>query len=157
MKGNATVLSNFKAAIPLEATFNLQCRMNKRVLDYLGVKKLKGKMNEFGDDGHRFLKRVTKQFFFLSGDGPVDASYQPGAIGTPPSITAMFDSLLAMEISICAEYEQHVEVARLAMDDKSRNLWEHLIKWHRGHQDWLEKQLRVIQGLGEDEYIAENI
>ncbi|SRR5216684_318462 len=156
MRGNPTVIKNFQDALPLEAHLNLQYRMNARLLRFDGLKKLGNKFTGFADDAHSWLKAVTNQLLFLSGDG-TGSPYQPAPVGQPGSVTAIITDSLAMVVQICDLYETNVVTASAAKDDLSRNLWEHLIKWHRDHQQWFEKQLRLIATLTEKDYIAEKL
>jgi len=60
-------------------------------------------------------------------------------------------------MAILTPYEASVKIATTALDDTTRNLFEHLLKWHQKHVAWLEIQLRLIANLGEKEYIAEKL
>jgi bacterioferritin (cytochrome b1) len=69
----------------------------------------------------------------------------------------VFSDALQREVTICGVYEKNIPVAMEAMDDQSRNLWEHLIKWHRGHQLWLEREINLIGVLGETGYLEQKL
>lgn len=153
MKGDPAVVETLRAAMPMEAHLNLQYRANRRVLKFMGIKKTAGKMDEYADDGHRWLKAVTKQLLNLGGS----ADYSVAPIAQSATLTVMLSEALKMETSICSVYERNIQVAMKALDDMTRNLFEHLIKWHRGHQFWIERQLRLIQSLGEENYIEEKL
>ena len=156
MQGNPQVIANFRQALPLEAQLNIQYRMDLQLIKFLGAKKLAGKFHKFGDDAHDWMKAVTKQILFLTGDRATEG-YQMGPIVEPPTLTALFEDSLSREARICDLYETFIPVAMNALDDQSRNLWEHLIKWHRTHQLWLEQQLAIITALNEREYLAEKL
>jgi bacterioferritin (cytochrome b1) len=153
VNSNDSVLTSLRAALPGEATLNLQYRMNTRVLKMMGVKKTADKMSDYADDAHQFLKKLSKQLLNLGGS----SDYSPRAITQPATLTAMLTQAVADEKTICDAYERNIQVAVKALDDMTRNLWEHLIKWHRGHQFWLERQLRLIAELTEKDYIEEKL
>ena len=158
MQGNVTVVQTLRAALPAEAHLNLQYRMDARLAKFQGYKKIAKKFSRFGDDTHYFLKRVTEQLLFLSGDGgePTTEYTMPG-IAEPPTVPAMFDAALAAERSICMAYENAIPVCVAALDDETRNLYEHLVKWHHDIVRWLEKQQRVIAEIGVTNYLSEKL
>lgn len=155
MNGNPAVVKLLQAAIPGEAHLNLQYRMNARLLKFEGISKASKTFSKFAGDQHDFLKAVTDQLLFLSDDpaSKATAAYQPAGIAEPKSITELLESSLGFENAICAQYEQGIPVATAARDDETRNLFEHLIKWHHDHVRWLEKKLRNIAKYGEDQIV----
>jgi len=153
MKGSPEVIAGLRAAAALEAHLNLQSRLDARTLSYMGVKKVVKKLKWIGDDAHCFLKKVVDRALFLGGD----PSYDVAPVSEQAGLTAMLNNTLALEMAIVAPYEQQVQVCMKALDDASRNLYEHLLKWHQKHVGWLEQQLRLIDAIGEEEYIAEKL
>ncbi len=158
MKGSPAVIATLQAALPLEAHLNLQYRMDTRLLKYMGAKKIAGKIADFAGDEHCFLKKLTKQLLFIGDDQKGVANYSIQEIAEPATVTDMFTSALALEMAVCTHYEESIPVAVTERSDEDRNLMEHLVKWHHDHVRWLEKQLRLIEGLGgESEYLAEKL
>lgn len=153
MKGSSAVISTLQSGLAREAQLNLQYRMNTQQVRNLGVKGLKKKMDGFGDDAHFFMKKLTRRILFLEGN----AGYQVAKIVEVDSITSMLQAALQLELSIVSPYEQAVQTAMQALDDTTRNLFEHLLKWHQQHVDWLEQQLRLIEALGEATYISTKV
>lgn len=153
MKGNLDVIRGLQAAAAQEAHLNLQYRLNARSLKFMGLKKLTCKMTKFGDGTHCFLKLVSDRILFLEGD----PGYAIAPVVEQTSVTDLLKNALAAEMAIVGPYEQAVQVAMKALDDTSRNLFEHLVKWHQKHVGWLEQQLRLVEGLGEAEYMAEKL
>jgi bacterioferritin len=153
MKGNVDVIKSLQAAAALEAHLNLQYRLNARSLKFMGLKKLTCKMKKFGDGAHCFLKKVTDRVLFLGGD----PSYDVAPIVEQTSVTALLQNALALEMAIVEPYEQNIQTAMKALDDTTRNLFEHLLKWHQEQIGWLEQQMRLIEGLGETAYMAEKL
>jgi bacterioferritin (cytochrome b1) len=70
------------------------------------------------------------------------------------SVTAMMQRELGLEMGIVEPYEKAVVVAQQALDDTTRNLFEHLLKWHQEHVDHLERELGLITKLGEAGYFT---
>lgn len=151
--GDPKVIVTMRNAQVFEAQLNLQYRLDERLLKFMGTKKLANKFASFGDDAHEWLSAVTKQVLFLGGD----AGYKVPPITSPDTVTDVISEALALEMATVEPYEQAIEIARVAFDDASRNLFEHLRKWHNGHILWLSQQLRLIDGLTEPNYIAQKL
>lgn len=153
MKGNLDVIKALQSAATQEAHLNLQCRLDARSLKFMGVKKLACKVAKIGDGSHCYLKKVTDRLLFLGGD----PSYEVAEVAEQKSVTDLLKNTLALEMAIVEPYEQAVQTAMKALDDTTRNLFEHLLKWHEAQVGWLECQLRLIEALGEAGYIAEKL
>ena len=149
MTGNPQVITSLQAAAASEARLAMQYALDKRSLRFIGVKKTNA--GSYSDDAHCYFKKVTKRILLLGGD----PSYTIGDIKEQDTVTDLYANELAMEMAIVTPYEQAVQTAMKALDDTTRNLFEHLLKWHQQHVAWLEQQLRLIKTLGENEYIAE--
>lgn len=153
MTGNPEVLTALQAAVNAEAQLNLQYRLDQRVLKFLGVDKVASHAKCYGNDTHYYLKLVTKRLLFLGGT----PAYAPGPAMEGGSVQAIVQNELRMELAALAPYETAIQTSMRALDDATRNLFEHLIKWHQKTIAWLEQQLRLIETLGIDEYIAEKL
>jgi bacterioferritin len=153
MQGNPEVIAALEAAAAREAQLNLQYRQDWRSIKFMGAKKTARKLKRFGSDAHDWLKELTDRVLFLGGR----PSYSIPAIAEQPNFTEVLKNELALEMAIIAPYEQNVQLAMRALDDTTRNLFEHLLKWHEEHVGWLEQQLRLIDELGAEEYIAEKL
>jgi bacterioferritin len=127
--------------------------LDARSLKFMGVKKLACKVNKIGDHSHCYLKDVTDRVLFLGGD----PSYEVAEVEEQKSVTDLLKNTLALEMAIVQPYEQNIQTAMKALDDTTRNLFEHLLKFHEHDIAWLEQQLRLIDGLGEAEYMAEKL
>lgn len=154
MKGNPDVIKALQAALALEAHLNIQYRHDWRIVKFMGVKKVARCIKELGTGAHCFMKKVADRILFLGGD----TNYTVGQIVDQRSLTEIFQNELQLEMAIVQPYEQAVQAAMKALDDTTRNLFEHLLKWHQEQIGWLEEQLRLIEMVGgEGEYIAEKL
>jgi bacterioferritin len=151
MKGSPEVITLLNEAIGLEATLNEQYRLNARSLKYLGLKKSKCKFESFGDDTSNWRRDLSDMVYFYDGT----PQYQVASPQERSSVEDIFRSIHDAEVSVCDTYEQNIQTAMRAFDDETRNLFEHLIKWHHAHIAWLERQMRLIGTIGVSDYIAE--
>jgi bacterioferritin len=150
MKGNPEVVAVLQSALALEATIHLQYGTDARCLREVGLKRNAKKAAEFGGDSGKFLGKVEDRVLFLEGS----VAYAPTPVMDSSSVTAMLQRELGLEMGIVEPYERAVVAAQQALDDTTRNLFEHLLKWHQEHVDHLERELGLITKLGEAGYFA---
>lgn len=154
MTGKPEVMATLQAALSAERHLNLQYRSDhKSVSKSIGAKKVAKKLKHFADDEHFFYNRIKNRILQLEGSlsGPV------ADIVEATTLTDTLRNELASETALLLPYEKAIQTAMAAYDDHTRNLFEHLIKWHHDHVEWLELQLRLIDNLTEANYIAEKL
>lgn len=153
MTGSPEVLKCLVASLAQEFHLNLQCRLDSKTLKNSGVKKLAKKLYCFADEAHTFYCKLINRIEFLGGDPTCTI----GQIVRRTGVTEILSASLSAEMAIVTPMEDYAILAFNAKDDGTRNLFEHLIKWHQCQIKWIETQLRLIEALGEDEYIAEKL
>ena len=153
MTGNPDVIKALQFALTSEAHLNLQCRLDARSLKFMGVKKVARRIYDLGDSAHCYMKYVTDRLLFLGGD----AGYQIAKVSEQATLSALLENQLALENAIIQPFEEAVQTCMKALDDASRNLFEHLLKWQEKDMLWISRQLELIKGMGEQEYIAEKL
>lgn len=152
MKGDPQVIADLNTALGMEATLNEQYRLSARALKFLGFKCMKNKIEDLGDDTSDYRRDLLDRVYFLGGT----PAYGIGSPADRGSITAIFQNALDMEMAIVAAFQGFLVTAMNVRDDNTRNKYEHWIKWHEDdHISWLEKQLRLIDAMGEVAYIQE--
>lgn len=153
VEGNPDVIRALQAAIASEGQLNAQYRLDWRVLGFMGIDKIADKFDGYGDDAHTWLKLVTDRCLLLGGD----ASYEGARYEQHADLVGALNAAHDLEMGILEPYEKAIQVCMEALDDATRNLFEHLIKWHQKHVAWIEKQLRLIDGLTVETYTAEKL
>ncbi len=150
MKGDPKVIKGLQAALSLEATLQLQYQADVRMLKAMDLKSLAARSSDYAGETHGFLDKLMKRLIFF-GEG---VGYACDAVEDRTGVGALLAGELALEMAVIEPYEQQVEVARLAFDDTTRNLYEHLLKWHQGHVEKLERELALLEKLGDEEYVS---
>jgi bacterioferritin len=154
MKGAPEVVTLLNEAVGLEATLNEQYRLDSRSIKYLGLKGLKKKYEAFGDDVSNWRRDLLDRVYFLGGT----PTYTVNSPTERLTVTDLFTMTHDFEVNICTIFEKDIQVAMRALDDNTRNMFEHFIKWHQDqHISWFEKQLRLIGAIGEAEYISARV
>ena len=142
MKADATAVKNLQAAAGLEAA-----------LKNMGLKKVAKMLDHCGDNCSGYLEKIISRLLFFE----TAPSYDGGKASERGGLTEILQGCLAGCTSIVAQYQQFCKQAWDVLDDGTRNLYEHLIKWHEDDIDKLERELSLIQELTEKEYIAARI
>ena len=153
MTGSPSVITALKMAQNLEAGLSLQYGLNASCLSDMGVKKLAKRVDKYSENSEEYLEKVTERVLFLDGD----PSFTVADIKAQTSVTDLLQYSLNAEMAIVNLYESYIQTCVAARDDGTRNLFEHLIKWHQKNVDWLEEQLDLIAGLSEEVFIAQKI
>ena len=159
MVGNPQVIQALKDALSAERQLNMQYRQDWLSVKNLGANRTAKVLKGFGHDTHCFMKKLTNRILFLGGNpsGPI------GPVSEADSLMLTFKAELALEMAIIQPYERSVQTCMNALDDASRNLFEHLLKYHQtgggpvkhGHVLWLEQQIDLLGKTSEGDYILE--
>lgn len=153
MKGSPEVIATLQAALLAAAQLNLQYRMDWRSLKFLGVKKTAKKVHKLGGDAHDWMKHFTDRLLFLEAK----PTYQIPEIAEETTVTDLLQNALTLEMAFIAPQEAAVQVAMKALDDTTRNLFEHSLKAGEKRIAWLSQQVNLIKGMGEQMYISEKL
>jgi bacterioferritin len=153
MQGDPKVIAALEAALAASSHLNIQYRADWRTTKFNGVKKVAKKLHGLGSDLHHWTKKFSDQVLLLGGS----VSYAPSEVVSKPTLTDIFENELALEYAMKTPQEQAIQTAMAAMDDPTRNLFEHSLKASAKRIGWLEQQLRLIKAMGEDEYVAEKM
>lgn len=153
MKGDKKVIAGLQAALALEATLQLQYHADARMLKAMGLKSLAHTASDYGEETEGFLDKLMKRLVLFQSS----IAFSPDAVEDRSDVAELLAGEMALEMGIVDPYEQQVEVARLAYDDTTRNLYEHLLKWHQGHIATLEREQALLEKLGEQEYVSARI
>lgn len=153
MTGSPEVIAVLQAALMGEAQLNLQYRMDWRSLKFFGIKKIAKKFHGLGTDAHEWMKHFTDRILFLEGN----PAYQIPQIAEETTVSEIFTNALAMEMALIPPQEEAVQVCMKALDDTTRNLFEHALKAREKRIAWLSQQMALLKNLGEQSYVAEFI
>lgn len=150
MKGDPKVIKGLQAALSLEATLQLQYHADSRMLKAMGLKSLAHKASDYGEDGEGFLDMLMKRLLYFQQS----VAYDCDGVADRSDIAGLLAGELELETAVVDPYEQQIQVATAALDDTTRNLYEHLLKWHEQHVEKLEREQALLETLGKEDYIS---
>ena len=163
MKGDPKVIAALQAAIPMELALSAQYKLDARNLKHLGLKKLGCKLAYFAKDCDRFVGKLADRLLYFDVAPQYSVTLNAN---TADGLTAMFQAACDAEAELVTAYNESALAAMNAKDDNTRNLFEHLIKFHEqnhtgekggAHIEWLEEKLAQIALYGEKEFRLEYI
>ncbi|WP_439155187.1 bacterioferritin [Yoonia sp.] len=154
MSDQTQSVDNLQEALSMEMAAVQQYLLHAHVLDDWGIDVLARQMRqemteELGHAG-RFIDRIL----FLGGDPKVKPAKTPKRADT---LEDMFRADLEDEMSAIAFYSAAARAASDDMDVGTRMLFEALVLDEEGHQDWLTRQLALLERMGEPTFIAQNM
>jgi bacterioferritin len=154
MHGDAQVISLLNEQLTAELTAINQYFLHARMQQNLGWVKIAEHTRAESVDEMRHAEALTDRILFLDGL-PNYQRLSPLRIGQ--TITQMFLADMAVETEAVDRLRRGIEYMRGASDITSARLFESILADEETHIDYLETQLGLIESLGEQHYLAQQI
>lgn len=154
MKGNDTVLMYLQETLTAELTAINQYFLHAEMMENWGYERLAKitKKESIEEMGH--AEKLLHRMLYLDGS-PNMGSLFPLRIGQ--NVKEQFENDLALELEAIPRLNKAVAAAIEAGDNGSRELFEKILIDEEHHVDYLEAQLHMIQELGYENYLAQQI
>jgi bacterioferritin len=150
MPRHQSSIASLQQALSMELSAVQQYLLHAHVLDDWGLDKLSAKMREEMQEelGHagRFIERIL----FLGGTPEVVPAKKPVKAD---SLKEMFESDRKDEEEAIEVYTKAAKEAAEAGDLGSRVLFETIAIDEEGHWDWLDRQLSLLERMGEPAFM----
>jgi bacterioferritin len=154
MKGEPKVIELLNEALAAEMTAVNQYFINGKMCADWGFNKLAAKAREESIEEMRHAEVLIERILFLDGMPNMDR-HKKVVVGR--TVRAQLEQDLKEEIAACELYNRGMRVSREADDNGSADLFERLLKDEEGHIDWLEAQLTLMDQIGEQNYLAQQV
>jgi bacterioferritin len=153
MKGNPEVIDMLNKALRGELTsINLYFVQSKACRNW-GYHKLAQKQYKESIEEMRHAEDAIERILYLGGS-PVA---QADRIHLGANVKDLLEADLKLESKAVETYNEGIKVCMQVGDAGSREVLEHILLQTEHHVEWLESQLRVIQEVGLDNYLADQI
>src|SRR5215468_10465108 len=119
-----------------------------------GFMKLAHKHYEESMGEMRHAEKIIDRVLFLEGT-PEIARYDVIRVGT--DVKEQFENDLQLEMSGVRHYNAAIELCTRLKDNGSRELIEPILVESEEHVDWLETQLHLIEAVGIQNYLTEQM
>ncbi|HSQ58449.1 MAG TPA: bacterioferritin [Gemmata sp.] len=154
MKGNPQILDGLNRALTIELTAINQYFCQAKMCKNWGFMKLGAKHYEESIGEMKHADKIIERILFLEGT-PEIARYDVIRVGT--NVKEQFENDLKLEMGGVAAYNDLVNLAIQLKDNGTHALALEILKESEEHVDWLETQLGLIQTIGLENYLSEQM
>ncbi len=154
MKGDPQVLEALNRALTVELTAINQYFCQAKMCHNWGFQKLGKKHYEESIGEMKHAEKLIDRILFLEGV-PEIARYDVIRVGT--DVKEQFENDLKLEMSGVEHYRKTIDLCTKLQDHGTRELIAPILTESEEHVDWLETQLGLIEKLGLERYLVEQI
>ncbi len=152
MQGDGQVIEFLNEQLTAELTAINQYFLHAKMQENLGWVKLARHTRAESIDEMRHADILTDRILFLDGLPNLQRLF-PLRIGQ--TITQMLEADMAVEVEAVDRLRRGIEYMRSVSDVTSANLFEAILADEESHIDYLETQIRLVEQLGEQLYLAQ--
>ena len=154
MKGDSEIIDTLNAVLTSELTAINQYFIHHRMCDNWGYKRLSDRKRHESIDEMKHADKVIQRILFLDGV-PNMQRLSPVRVGEDAIEQHRLD--LALELDAVERLNQGITLAAAKKDNGTRELLEGILKEEEDGIDWLEAQLTLVQQIGVENYLAQQI
>ncbi len=154
MKGDPKIIEVLNGALALELSAVNQYFLQAKMCQNWGYKTLAGHHYHESIDEMKHAEKLIERILFLEGT-PNVSKYNPIRVGV--SVKEQLENDLALETDAVKAYNEGIETCLKGKDGGTREIFELLLEGSEEAVDWLETQLHLIQDLGLESYLAEQV
>ena len=154
MQGKPEIIDGLNRALTIELTAINQYFIQAKMCKNWGLMRLAAKHYEESIGEMKHADKIIERILFLEGV-PEIARYDVIRVGA--NVKEQFEYDLALESGGVAAYNELVDLAIKVKDNGTHDLANQILVESEEHVDWLETQLGLIQMVGLEKYLAEQI
>ncbi len=154
MKGDKKVLELLNDVLTAELTAINQYFCHAKMLENWGYLGLAAHARKESIDEMRHADELIGRILFLDG---VPNLQRLSKLHVGETVKEQFEADLAMEYDAVRRFNAGMKACRDAGDNASEDLLRKMLVSEEGHVDWIETQLSLIEQLGEQNYLAQQL
>ena len=154
MKGNKKIIDALNRALTIELTAINQYFIQAKMCGNWGYKKLAEKHRVESIEEMKHADALIERILFLEGT-PEIARYDVIRVGD--DVKVQFENDLKLEKGGVKAYNDAIDLCVKEKDAGSREVMEHILTESEDHVDWLEAQLGIIEAIGLERYLSEQL
>jgi len=154
MKGDPDVITALGDVLAAELAAINQYFLHYKMCQNWGYGKLAHKKREESIEEMRDAELLMDRILFLDGV-PNMQRMNPIKVGEDPIEQHRAD--LQIELEAVARLNKAIALCRDKNDGGTRELLERILKGEEESIDWLESQLHVVEDIGRERYLAEQL
>ena len=153
-RGDAQIIEMLNEILTAELTAINQYFIHAKMCENWGFERLAKKKREESIEEMRDADRLIERILYLDGT-PNLQRLNPVRVGEDAIEQHRLD--LQLELEAVVRYNRGVALAREKGDNGTKELLEHHLKSEESSVDWLEAQLYLVETLGAQAYLAEQM
>jgi len=154
MKGNAKLIEALNEVLTGELTSINQYFIHAKMCDNWGYKRLAEKVRKESIGEMKHADEVIERILFLDGVPNMQRLWKVKVGETVPE---QFKLDLGVELEAVDRLNKAIALAVEVADNTTRDLLEDILESEEQHIDWLESQLNLIEQVGSQNYLAQQI
>ena len=154
MKGDAKVIEFLNKALYNELTAINQYFLHAKMLKNWGLKELADHEYEESIDEMKHADKLSERILFLDGLPNFQAL---GKLRIGENPREVLNADLALELDALPLLRDAIKRCESVNDYVSRKLFADILESEEEHIDWIETQLALIERIGEQNYLAQQI
>ena len=154
MKGDATVIDILNDVLTAELTAINQYFVHAEMCENWGYERLLKIISKESIDEMKHAEALIERVLFLEGIPNVQ---RLGKITIGESVPEILKLDYALELEALPRLNAGIETCRELGDNNSRHLLEEILEDEEKHVDWLEAQLSLLEQVGVQNYLAEQM
>ena len=154
MKGHPEVLEFLQEALTAELTAINQYFLHAEMMENWGYERLAKITKKESIEEMMHAEKLLHRLLYLDGSPNMSKLFD---LRIGQNVKEQFENDLALEMEAIPRLNKAVNAAVAAGDNGSRDLFESILKDEEHHVDYLEAQLHMIQEIGYENYLAQQI
>ncbi|NQZ01664.1 MAG: bacterioferritin [Bdellovibrionales bacterium] len=154
MKGDADVIKHLNIILEAELTAINQYFLHARMCQDWGYTKLGNKIYHESIDEMKHAQSLIDRILFLEG---LPNLQKLGALRIGETVPEIIKCDLELEYDAIPKLREAIKVCVDKVDQTSRNLFESILASEEEHVDWLEAQQTILNDIGTENYLAQQI
>lgn len=154
MKGDSKIIEILNEVLTAELTAINQYFLHGEMCENWGYERLHKVIRKHSIGEMKHAEEVIERVLFLEGIPNVQ---RLGKISIGENVLEVLKSDYALEIEALPRLNQGIELCREVGDNNTRHLLEEILEDEEEHVDWIEAQLSLIEQVGIQNYLAQQI
>ena len=154
MQGDAQIIEALNDVLTAELTAINQYFIHHKMCENWGYQKLSHKKREESIDEMKDADKVMERILYFDGV-PNMQRLNPVRVGEDPIEQHRVD--LALETEAIGRLNDAIALCRDKGDNGTREMLEDILTGEEESADWLEAQLHIVEEIGKEQYLAEQI
>ena len=154
MQGDAQIIEALNDVLTAELTAINQYFIHHKMCENWGYARLSQKKREESIDEMKDADHLIERILYFDGVPNLQRLY-PVRVGEDPIEQHRLD--LAVETEAIKRLNDAIALCREKSDNGTRHLLEEILQGEEDSADWLEAQLHLVEEVGKEQYLAEQI